>query len=48
MSGEIHTSGIVVEEGARFRGTIVIGEEEPAAAKPLPAGTTVGNPNNSS
>ena len=43
---EIHTRGIVVEEGAKFRGTIVIGDDEPASAKPLPAGTTVGNPNN--
>jgi len=46
VAGEIHTSGIVVEEGAKFRGTIVIGDDEPASAKPLPAGTTVGNPNN--
>ena len=45
-AGEIHTNGIVVEGGAKFRGTIVIGDDEPASAKPLPAGTTVGNPNN--
>lgn len=28
VEGEIHTAGIVVEEGARFRGVIVIGPEE--------------------
>lgn len=48
VSGEIHTAGIVVEEGARFRGTIVIGDEPTAAEKPLPTGTAVGNPNNQS
>ena len=44
VQGEIHTAGIVVEEGARVRGTIVIGGDEtpseapkPAAAKPAPA-----------
>jgi cytoskeletal protein CcmA (bactofilin family) len=34
VSGEIHTTGIVVEEGARFKGCIVIGaeQEDPAPA----------------
>lgn len=31
VTGEIHTVGIVVEEGARFKGCIVIGEPEPSA-----------------
>jgi len=30
---EIHTRGIVVEEGAKLRGTIVIGDNEPAAGR---------------
>ena len=49
VSGEIHTAGIVVEEGARFRGTIMIGEDEPdfGAAKALPPGTRIENPENS-
>ncbi len=34
VEGEIHTAGIVVEEGARFRGVIVIGPEE---SEPLPS-----------
>ena len=45
VTGEIHTAGIVVEEGARFKGCIVIGEPEAStdsvekkAAKPA-AGT---------
>ncbi len=33
VEGEIHTAGIVVEPGARFRGVIVIGPDE---AEPLP------------
>lgn len=38
VRGEIHTAGIVVEEGARVRGTIVIGgDEKPAgASEPAP------------
>jgi cytoskeletal protein CcmA (bactofilin family) len=32
VTGEIHTAGIVVEEGARFRGCILIGDDEAAAA----------------
>lgn len=31
VNGEIRTAGIVVEEGARFKGCIVIGEDAPAA-----------------
>ena len=39
VSGEIHTSGIVVEEGARLKGTIVIGgdAEDATPTKPKPA-----------
>ena len=40
VSGEIHTAGIVVEEGARVRGTIVIGGTDApgeAAEPPKPA-----------
>jgi cytoskeletal protein CcmA (bactofilin family) len=33
VRGEIHTAGIVVEEGARVRGTIVIGGDEPKPAQ---------------
>jgi cytoskeletal protein CcmA (bactofilin family) len=34
VTGEIHTTGIVIEEGARFKGCIVIGadQEDPAPA----------------
>lgn len=32
VTGEIHTAGIVVEEGARFRGCILIGSDDDAAA----------------
>ena len=35
VEGEIQTAGIVIEEGARFRGCILIGREEP---RPAPAG----------
>lgn len=31
VEGEIKTAGIVVEEGARFKGCIVIGPDEPSA-----------------
>jgi len=41
VEGEIHTAGIVVEEGARFRGVIVIGPEE---AEPLPSLASVREP----
>ena len=37
VEGEIQTAAIVVEEGARFRGCIVIGPEEPAAKPALPS-----------
>ena len=37
VSGEIHTAGIVVEEGARVRGTIVIGETD-ESKEPLQEG----------
>ena len=33
VSGEITTAGIVIEEGARFKGQIVIGGDEPPAAQ---------------
>lgn len=36
VNGQMKASGIVVEEGSKFSGCIVIGEEEPAAVKPLP------------
>jgi cytoskeletal protein CcmA (bactofilin family) len=32
VMGEIHTAGIVVEEGARFKGCIVIGADDPSPA----------------
>jgi len=32
VEGEIQTAGIVVEEGARFKGCILIGREEPRPA----------------
>ena len=32
VEGEIQTTGIVVEEGARFRGAILIGRDEPRPA----------------
>lgn len=32
VEGEIQTAGIVVEEGARFKGCILIGRDEPRAA----------------
>ncbi len=35
VEGEIQTAGIVIEEGARFRGCILIGRDEP---RPTPAG----------
>ncbi len=35
VEGEIQTAGIVVEEGARFKGCILIGREE---TRPAPAG----------
>ncbi len=35
VEGEIQTAGIVVEEGAHFKGCILIGREEP---RPAPAG----------
>ena len=35
VTGEIQTAGIVVEEGARFKGRILIGEDE-AAPAPMP------------
>lgn len=35
VEGEIQTAGIVVEEGARFKGCILIGRDEP---RPAPAG----------
>ncbi len=41
VEGEIHTAGIVVEEGARFRGVIVIGPDE---AEPLPGLETAREP----
>ena len=37
--GELQTAGIVIEEGARFKGCIVIGAEEEA-----PATTPIGGP----
>ncbi len=37
VSGEIHTAGIVVEEGARVRGTIVIGETDESKEPLQPA-----------
>ena len=36
VEGEIQTAGIVVEEGAHFKGCILIGREEP---RPGPAGS---------
>lgn len=42
VEGEIQTAGIVVEEGARFRGAILIGRDEPrtaSASGPVPAST---------
>ena len=42
VSGEIHTAGIVVEEGARLKGTIVIGgdDDDVAPTKPKPASSS--------
>lgn len=40
VSGEIHTAGIVVEEGARLRGTIVIGDGDAPADEPGPSPKT--------
>ncbi len=34
VTGEIRTAGIVIEEGARFRGRIAIGSDEPKTAQP--------------
>jgi cytoskeletal protein CcmA (bactofilin family) len=31
VAGELQSAGIVIEEGARFKGCIVIGEDEPIA-----------------
>ena len=36
VSGEIQTAGIVVDEGARFKGRILIGEEAPEAPTAAP------------
>ena len=36
VTGEMQTAGIVVEEGARVRGRITIGEEDTASAPPDP------------
>jgi cytoskeletal protein CcmA (bactofilin family) len=36
VSGEIQTAGIVVEEGARFKGRILIGDEAPEAPAAAP------------
>jgi cytoskeletal protein CcmA (bactofilin family) len=41
VTGEIHTTGIVIEEGARFKGCIVIGADQ---EDPMPALTTGGTP----
>ena len=42
VNGEIRTAGIVVEEGARLKGTIVIGGDEPdgLAARSIPGPAT--------
>jgi len=37
VTGEIHTAGIVVEEGARFKGCIVIGADQDEPARGLQA-----------
>lgn len=37
VSGEIQTAGIVVEPGARFKGAILIGAEDPPAASAGPS-----------
>lgn len=34
VTGEIQTAGIVIEEGARFRGCIIIGEDELPEERP--------------
>ena len=38
VSGDMRTAGIVIEEGAKFKGSIVIGsdDERPPEAKPAP------------
>ena len=36
MTGDLATPGIVIEEGAKLKGRIVIGDEEAPAAKPTP------------
>jgi cytoskeletal protein CcmA (bactofilin family) len=44
VTGEIQTAGIVVEEGAKFKGCIVIGADEPATEQARPAGVAEGKP----
>lgn len=40
VTGEIQTAGIVVQEGARFKGTIVIGSDSPPAVAASPVVST--------
>jgi cytoskeletal protein CcmA (bactofilin family) len=35
VAGELQSAGIVIEEGARFKGCIVIGEDEPSTPQPM-------------
>jgi len=42
VTGEIQTAGIVVEEGAKFKGCIVIGADEPATKEARPASVAGG------
>ena len=46
VNGEMRAAGIVVEEGAKFRGCIIIGEDEPApvAAPAKPAAADAAKP----
>lgn len=45
VEGEIHTNGIVIEEGARFKGRIVIGSEDDDTAHASPrVGGPTGEP----
>jgi cytoskeletal protein CcmA (bactofilin family) len=41
--GDLATPGIVIQEGAKLEGRIVIGSEEKAAEKPKPAATAPGS-----
>lgn len=42
VAGELQSAGIVIEEGARFKGCIVIGEDEPSAPHAAPHAETQG------